>query len=126
MYEILLKRIPAHKVHYSKKVLSIQHKDSEVIITCSDKTSYSADILVGADGAYSAVRQGLYKHIHAQGNLPVQDQEIQLPFKSICLVGQTTPQPLEKFPQLTETFSRFDIVVGDNKPYTVSMDVFVS
>ncbi|KAG0093384.1 hypothetical protein BGZ92_005855 [Podila epicladia] len=118
LYEILLKRIPAHKVHYSKKVLSIQHKDSEVIITCSDKTSYSADILVGADGAYSAVRQGLYKHIHAQGNLPVQDQEIQLPFKSICLVGQTTPQPLEKFPQLTETFSRFDIVVGDSKPYT--------
>ncbi|KAG0038413.1 hypothetical protein BGZ82_000295 [Podila clonocystis] len=115
---LVLKRIPAYKIHYSKKVLSIQHKDDEVITTCSDKTSYSADILVGADGAYSAVRQCLYKHTHAQGKLPVQDQEIQLPFKSICLVGQTTPQHLKKFPQLTETFSRFDIVVGDNKPYT--------
>ncbi|KAF9418487.1 hypothetical protein BGZ94_009689 [Podila epigama] len=118
LYNILLKQIPPHKIHFSKKVLSVLHKDDRVIINCSDKTSYSADILVGADGAYSAVRQGLYKHLNSIGLLPEADQEQQLPFKSICLVGQTTPQAVEKFPNLGETFSRFDIVVGNNKPYS--------
>ncbi|KAG0338370.1 hypothetical protein BG004_007256, partial [Podila humilis] len=120
LYAILLKRIPAHKLQLSKKVLTIKESEEDNLISihCSDNSSYSGHILVGADGAYSAVRQGLYKQLHLQGQLPEQDQEIQLPFKSICLVGQTVPQDPKRLPQLEETFSRFDIVVSDNKPYT--------
>lgn len=46
-----------------------------VLIRCSDNSSYQGDILVGADGAYSAVRQTLYKQLSRQNKLPQCDEE---------------------------------------------------
>ncbi|KAF9586123.1 hypothetical protein BGW38_009483 [Lunasporangiospora selenospora] len=132
LYNILRKQIPPHKILLSKKVLSIHEREDgeegrrgHVRITCSDKSIYEGDVLVGADGAYSAVRQGLYKKLAAMDLLPENDRTDeetgstqQLPFSSICLVGQTSPQSHEKFKVLEETFSRFDITVGHDKPYS--------
>ncbi|KAF9079257.1 hypothetical protein BGX23_004573, partial [Mortierella sp. AD031] len=50
LYELLLHRIPKDRIHFGKKVL----------------TEAEDNILVGADGAHSAVRQGLYSMLKAK------------------------------------------------------------
>ncbi|KAG0011321.1 hypothetical protein BGZ82_003050 [Podila clonocystis] len=46
--------VPRERILLGKRVLSsIQNEDS-VLVRCSDNSSYQGDILVGADGAYSA------------------------------------------------------------------------
>ncbi|KAF9337587.1 hypothetical protein BG006_003982 [Podila minutissima] len=74
------------------------------------------DILVGADGAYSSVRQNLYKALNAKGKLPKADNA-DLPFNSVCLVGQTMPLDPEEFPHLKDSHTWFETMVGQDKPY---------
>ncbi|KAF9086013.1 hypothetical protein BGX23_009216 [Mortierella sp. AD031] len=78
---------------------------------------FEGDILVGADGAYSNVRQGLYERLKKEGRLPLTDQE-ELSFHCTCLVGQTVPLGLEKFPQLKDLQFPFYTTMGQDKPYT--------
>ncbi|KAF8940802.1 hypothetical protein EDD21DRAFT_402051 [Dissophora ornata] len=122
LYDILQKALPAHKIHFQKRVLSLKQKEDEVSVRCSDNTIYDGSIIVGADGAYSGIRQGLFKKLFENGTLPESDFDWeQLPFSSVCLVGQTRVMGKddERFKDvMEETFSRFDIVVGDNKPYS--------
>lgn len=77
------------------------------------------DILVGADGAYSSVRKGLYEKLKKEGRLPESDQE-DLPFRCICLVGQTEPLDLEVYSQLKDPWYPFYTTIGDNKQFIVS------
>lgn len=67
--------MPKEKIAFKKKVLSIQQTDDEVTIHCSDNTSYEGNILVGADGAYSAVRQCMYKQLAQENKLSASDAE---------------------------------------------------
>ncbi|KAF9123107.1 hypothetical protein BGW39_009255 [Mortierella sp. 14UC] len=90
LYELLLRQIPPHKVLFNKRVLHTTDTSDGVAITTADKSIYEGDILVGADGACSAVRQHMYGTLKQEGRLPESDQE-ELPFKSTCLVGQTEP-----------------------------------
>ncbi|KAG0362731.1 hypothetical protein BC939DRAFT_533416 [Gamsiella multidivaricata] len=139
LYSILLEQIPSAKVHMRKKVLYIyqdsdgyEHNDIDthpftkeslqghgVMVQCSDNSRYYGDILVGADGAYSGVRQSLYKHLGKIDKLPESDKD-ELPFNSMCLVGQTRPLDVTKFPYLQGEASSFQSIVGENKPYTWS------
>lgn len=70
---LLAAQIPKEKIKFGKRVLEVRQNAGEVIIRCSDKSVHHADILVGCDGAYSAVRQGLYADLSAKGELPKQD-----------------------------------------------------
>jgi len=70
---LLLAKVPKEKLAFKKKVLAIKQTDDGVTIHCSDKTSYEGHILVGADGAYSAVRQCLYKDLAQKNKLPASD-----------------------------------------------------
>ncbi|KAG0314946.1 hypothetical protein BG000_005361, partial [Podila horticola] len=81
------------------------------MVRCADNTSYHGDILVGADGAYSAVRQQLYKDLRKGKKLPASD-DISLPFNCVCLVGQTVPLDPEEFPQLKEELAQSHTVLG--------------
>ncbi|KAI8352652.1 hypothetical protein B0O80DRAFT_499355 [Mortierella sp. GBAus27b] len=65
LHAILLRHVPAHKILYSKKVLSLDQSSESTgpKIRCSDNSEYRCDIIVGADGAYSGIRQGLYRSI---------------------------------------------------------------
>lgn len=103
-----------------KKVLSFEYSDEGVTINCSDSSSYTGDILVGADGAYSAVRQNLFKELKANKSLPASD-DVPLPFSCVCLVGQTTPQNPEDFPHLQLELSQFITVLGENNTYKVTL-----
>ncbi|KAI7817028.1 hypothetical protein BC939DRAFT_467185 [Gamsiella multidivaricata] len=111
LYDLMLKRIPVNKVSIAKKVLRFEEKEGRVIIHCSDNTSYEGDILVGADGAYSGVRQNLYKKMNEKGILPKSDLE-SLSVGFVSMVGVANPPNPEKYPQLKDNFSHYSQVLG--------------
>lgn len=118
LYELLLRQIPPHKVLFNKRVLKIAETESGVNISTTDKSTYDGDILVGADGAYSAVRQRMYETLKAAGTLPKSDQE-DLPFKSTCLVGQTKPLDFAAdFPEFLDESGPFYCTLSKTSPYT--------
>ncbi|KAG0231262.1 hypothetical protein BGW42_000364 [Actinomortierella wolfii] len=90
LYDLLLRQIPRHKILFNKRVLSLQQNHEGVMIRVNDNTTYHGSVLVGADGAYSPVRQAIYKQLRQAGKLRKSDTE-DLPFKTICLVGTTKP-----------------------------------
>ncbi|CAO3574680.1 unnamed protein product [Mortierella alpina] len=120
LYELLLAQIPTDKIFFGKKILSVKHPSTGgVVINCSDSSSYLGDILVGADGAYSAVRQSIYKDMQEKGELPFKDTQ-GLKIGYLTMVGTTDPMDEEKYPELKDEFTHFRFVVGRGKPYTWS------
>ncbi|KAF9203228.1 hypothetical protein BGZ49_006648 [Haplosporangium sp. Z 27] len=112
-HEILRTRVPTHKITFKKKVLRTEETEGKVIIHCSDNTSYTSDILVGADGAYSGVRQSLYKRLNEEGILPKSDLE-DFSIGYTTVVGVATPPNPEKYPQLKEENTCFSqMIYGD-------------
>ncbi|KAF9352547.1 hypothetical protein BGX26_009667 [Mortierella sp. AD094] len=113
LYEILRRRVPAHRINFRKKVLRTEEKEGRVIIHCSDNSAYSGDILVGADGAHSGVRQSLYKRLNEEGILPKSDLAgFSIGYTTI--VGVATPANPEKYPQLNEENSTFNQILYDD------------
>ncbi|KAH7056119.1 hypothetical protein BKA57DRAFT_196861 [Linnemannia elongata] len=119
IYDLLLRQIPKERVHLGKKVLSMDQGGNGVLIRFSDKSEAEGDILVGADGAYSAVRQGLYEKLKKTNKLPASD-DLPLPFSTVRLVGQTRPLSPEEFPDLAIKNSQFRNFIATDKMYTWS------
>lgn len=119
MYDLLLRQIPRERVHLSKKVLSIENGGNGVLLRFSDASEAEGDILVGADGAYSAVRQGLYSKLTKAKKLPPSDA-LPLPFSTVCLVGQTRPLTAEEFSDIGKEQCQFRRTIGMEKMYGVS------
>ncbi|KAF9944594.1 hypothetical protein BGZ70_004501 [Mortierella alpina] len=134
LYNILLARIPKNRLHLGKRFVNFQHINlsnphlstisssglsgssyslggsefEKIKARCSDGTFYHADILVGADGSSSAVRQSLYRQLREEGTLPKSDQEDQQ-YKQVALVGVTNALSPKKYPDLNDEFSHFKI-----------------
>ncbi|KAG9071576.1 hypothetical protein KI688_005788 [Linnemannia hyalina] len=120
-YNIMLKQVPAHKIHFGKRVTDIIETDDKVTIHLSDGETHEGDIVVGADGAYSSVRERIYEQLKAKGKLPMADQE-ELPFSFICLVGQTEILDPEEFPIIKEPTCKFRGFLGKDIPFTAAME----
>lgn len=118
LHDLLLRQIPSHKIHRGKKVVSIEQDESCVRIHCQDSTTYEGDILVGADGAYSSVRQSMFEKMKEGNLLPASDHGA-LPYSCICLVGQTRPLSSEFYPELLEPISKFSAVKAETEPFSV-------
>ncbi|KAF9083046.1 hypothetical protein BGX23_011830 [Mortierella sp. AD031] len=117
LYNILRSQVPKERFHMNKKMLSMENGGNGVLVRFSDGTIEEGDILVGADGAYSAVRQNLYTKLKKLKKLPKSDG-LPLPYSTVCLVGQTRPLDPEVFPNLKMDRCQFIRILGDNKPYT--------
>ncbi|KAF9319786.1 hypothetical protein BG003_008080 [Podila horticola] len=122
LYDILRGLVPAYKICMGKKILSLLQNREGVMIRCSDNTTYHADILVGADGANSGVRQSLYKSLLDKNELPKSDN-VPLPFNSTCLVGQTRPLDPAVLTHLQDAHTWFETTIGENKPYAASREL---
>ncbi|KAG9070852.1 hypothetical protein KI688_008393 [Linnemannia hyalina] len=60
-YEVLLSRVPSNKILFGKKVSNIKEASR------NNKVEYQGDIPVGANRAYSSVRQCLYRQLEIEG-----------------------------------------------------------
>ncbi|KAG9061259.1 hypothetical protein KI688_007597 [Linnemannia hyalina] len=101
LYDMLFKQIPSENIHMSKKILSFQQNHEGVMLRFSDNTTAHGDILVGADGAHSSVRQHLFKTMDKQGLLPKTDTKA-MSKGYISVVGTTDELDPAKYPCLTE------------------------
>ncbi|KAF9308745.1 hypothetical protein BG003_010679 [Podila horticola] len=117
LYDLLWRQIPRENVRLGKKVVSFDQDYQDVIARCSDGTIYHGDILVGADGALSAVRQHLYKILKEQKKLPKSD-DAPLPYRCVCLVGQTEVLNPEEFPDLKQEYCKDYSIVGTEKKFS--------
>ncbi|KAI7824105.1 hypothetical protein BC939DRAFT_450580 [Gamsiella multidivaricata] len=111
LYEVMFDRVPAEKVFMNRKVLALEQNHLGVMIRCNDGSQYHGDILIGADGAYSSVRQALYKKMLAKNVLPKSDNESLAP-SFVTTVGVTDPVDPEKYPALRESTVNFSQVIG--------------
>ncbi|KAF8943904.1 hypothetical protein BGZ47_004899 [Haplosporangium gracile] len=116
LYDILRSKVPAERFHMNKKILTLQQGGNGALIRCSDGSTIEGDIIVGADGAYSAIRQNLYSQLKKNKKLPASD-DVALPFSTVCLVGQTRALDPEDYPNLKLEDCQFIRTLGDNKPY---------
>ncbi|KAF9537100.1 hypothetical protein EC957_008865 [Mortierella hygrophila] len=119
LYGLLMRQIPTERINLGKKVLTMDQGGNGVLIRFSDGTEAEGDILVGADGAYSAVRQGLYAKLKKVGTLPPSDL-LPLPFSTVCLVGQTRPLTSEEFPDIVQEQCQMRRTIGTDKMYSWS------
>ncbi|KAF9921713.1 hypothetical protein FBU30_008218 [Linnemannia zychae] len=119
LYDLLLAKIPAEKIHLSKKVVAMIQDEDAVAVRCQDKSIYVADLLVGADGAYSGVRQSLYTRLEREKLLPDCDKR-SLNKGYFCLVGTTGRLDPVEFPQLRETYSDASLMIADDSPHSWS------
>lgn len=117
--QLLMTLVPARRILYNKRILSTSQDEYKVVINCADNTSYEGSILIGADGAYSSVRQNMYKELEKAGKLPKEDAK-PLGYDFDCVVGVSTRMDDEKYPVFKDQFCDFEIVLGTNVPYTVS------
>jgi len=60
MLKALEDRVPADRLHLGKKVDSVVNEDDRTAIVFADGTSEEVDVIVGADGIHSAVRNALF------------------------------------------------------------------
>ncbi|KAI1315186.1 hypothetical protein EDD11_001123 [Mortierella claussenii] len=114
---LLLKRIPPHKIHYQKRVLSIKQDKNEVTLQCSDNTIHQGSIVVGADGAYSSVRQNMYRELAKAEDLPKSDA-MPLGNGYDCVVGITGRLDPAVYPIIRDEYCEFEAILSNNSPYT--------
>lgn len=120
MYDLLYRQVPSSKVHFSKKIVSFEQDSEGVTLQLEDNTVARGDILVGADGAHSAVRNHLYKALDKQGLLPKSDTgAMSVPY--VSLLGTTEALDPVKYPCVLKEYCDINYIIGDKKtPYTVS------
>jgi 2-polyprenyl-6-methoxyphenol hydroxylase-like FAD-dependent oxidoreductase len=124
LHDLLLKQIPSEKMHMSKKIVSFEQDDDGITLAFGDNSTARGDILVGADGAHSAVRKHLHEVLDKQGLLPKSDTK-EMPKGYISLVGTTDALDPAIYPGVLKEDSESYYVIGDkNTPYTVSIRTY--
>jgi len=62
LHTILANRLKGVKIHSHKKLKSLIQTEEDVNFTFEDGTSYSSNILIGADGIHSVVRKSIFNN----------------------------------------------------------------
>ncbi|KAG0022223.1 hypothetical protein BGZ80_000736 [Entomortierella chlamydospora] len=117
LYDLLLSRVPDNKIHFGKRVVSLLQNKEGVMVRLHDGATVHGDILVGADGAYSAVRQHLYKQLSNMGKLPKSDSK-PITKGFFCMAGITNPLDPQKIPDLKDEFCHCDTIIPNDGKYS--------
>ncbi|KAF9192708.1 hypothetical protein BGZ50_008265 [Haplosporangium sp. Z 11] len=118
LFEVLKSHVPKNKIALKKSVVDVIEDDSGVLCRCSDGTEVRSDILVGADGAYSNVREKMYRRLLAQNRLPAKDAE-PLKVTHLSVLGVSKALDLDMFPAVREKFSKFELTLFRNSQYSI-------
>ncbi|KAF8927159.1 hypothetical protein BGZ58_010587 [Dissophora ornata] len=116
--QLLIARMRPDRILWGLKVLETVSGDMGVQCRCANGHVEQGDILVGADGAHSAVRQNLYRTLREKNLLPKVDQE-SMKFTQNAVIGLTNPLDLSRFPEAGAEFAQVHIVVGKESPLTM-------
>ncbi|KAF9181992.1 hypothetical protein BGZ49_004773, partial [Haplosporangium sp. Z 27] len=122
LYNLLTSQIDPEKIHFGKKLVSFENVEGGnggIKANFADDTSYTGDILVGADGAHSAVRKCMYQELQERNELPHSDSQA-MSMGYITMVGTTDSLEPETHEHLKDEFTHFEFYVGKGKPYTWS------
>ncbi|KAG0223230.1 hypothetical protein BGX31_008636 [Mortierella sp. GBA43] len=117
-HALLSSHVTAEKIHMNKQVVALTQNTESVTITCADGSTYTGDILIGADGAYSTIRQHLYNEIKQEGALPQVDEEGELISHYMSIMGTTDPLNPQNYEGLEDKESHCDTVIGDERGLT--------
>ncbi|KAG9061265.1 hypothetical protein KI688_007603 [Linnemannia hyalina] len=121
LQDMLFKKIPSEKIHLSKKIVTLDQDQDGVTVTFDDNTTVRGDILVGADGAHSAVRKHLYAILDKERLLPKADTK-DMSKGYISLVGTTSSLDPVKYPGVLDEESEGYCMVGNkDTPYTLGL-----
>ncbi|KAF9970022.1 hypothetical protein BGZ65_011446, partial [Modicella reniformis] len=117
--EILASKMRQDRIRWGQYVLEIVSGDAGVQCRCANGYVEQGDILVGADGAHSAVRQNLYKTLKEKGLLPKSDMD-DLKVTQNAIIGLTRPVDLKRYPDAASEVAEVHIISGkDTCPYTL-------
>ncbi|KAG0266140.1 hypothetical protein BG011_003127 [Mortierella polycephala] len=95
LHHLLVEKTLPSKLLFGKRILRIKETIDRVQVYCSDGSFYDAEMVIGADDAYSAVRQNRYKEMDSQGILPESNKK-NLTIDYICMVGVAEHRGPEK------------------------------
>ncbi|KAF9977692.1 hypothetical protein BGZ73_005202 [Actinomortierella ambigua] len=120
LMDALLKHIPANKIHWGKKIVETVQDENGTAVTCEDGSTFKGDILIGADGAYSAVRRSMYKNMTAGGSPPPKEDTGALRLDTFSIVGVSKPMG-DKYPILNEPTTKMQVILASKE---VSYNVY--
>ncbi|KAF9922140.1 hypothetical protein FBU30_007790, partial [Linnemannia zychae] len=114
--QILISRMRPDRIQWGRYVLDIVSGDAGVQVRCANGYIEQASVLVGADGAHSAVRQNLYRGLKEKELLPKSDME-DLKFTQNAIIGLTNSLDPSQYPGVDDKFGVCEIVVGKESSY---------
>ncbi|CAO3568032.1 unnamed protein product [Mortierella alpina] len=113
LYHLLYNQIPPHKLRTSKRIVSLLQDHEGVMIRAADCTSYHGDILVGADGASSSVRQELNKSLEKKG---IRQKFAAISHNILC--GVTGPLDPKQYPGVDDEHSNVTFIQSKSTPHS--------
>ncbi|KAF9198873.1 hypothetical protein BGZ49_000188 [Haplosporangium sp. Z 27] len=123
LYDLIRGQVPKHRISMGKKVLNTKEENDKVTVFCSDDTTYECRIIVGADGAYSTVRQSMYQQLEEDRKLPLSDKD-GFSIGYVNLVGVARPSNPEKYPELSDDErAHFRLLIGNKSDSSCTVTV---
>ncbi|KAJ6010818.1 hypothetical protein N7451_002230 [Penicillium sp. IBT 35674x] len=96
LLEILYNRLGENqdRVHTSRKVVKVEHLPTKVLVHCADQSVVEGDIVVGADGVRSTVRQEMWRHMEFIGmEKEAKEEKAIMSSEYSCVFGISTATP---------------------------------
>ncbi|KAF9959342.1 hypothetical protein BGZ65_000489 [Modicella reniformis] len=126
LYHILFSRIPPHKVIFCKRVIRTLEYDPDgdggsngfISCFCDDGSEYRGSVLVGADGAYSTIRQQMFSLLEEKGEVAEGVSALLQPHQH-CISGMTKPLDPKEFSALGEDYGEFQVLRGKGQTHSL-------
>ncbi|KNG91099.1 hypothetical protein ANOM_000766 [Aspergillus nomiae NRRL 13137] len=91
---ILYSRLGEHqcRVHINKKVVRVENLPNKAVVHCKDGSTFEGDLVVGADGVRSIVREEMWRYMESLGlTKDVATEKANMKAEYSCLFGISNP-----------------------------------